>query len=105
MIVGRRFADSQGNPRQREFSLGVVDLAGFELAAVPAPLTQNQSLTETGAVGPAVPRRISMADAVMPTRSGNEIGKRRVSRPAGHPAIPPRRLGLELPTSIEIAGL
>lgn len=52
----------------------------------------------------AEPRRISMADVVMPTRSGNVIGKRCVGRPAGRQGILPRRPGLELPTGIDIAG-
>jgi len=50
-------------------------------------------------------QQISMVDVVLPTRNGTAIRKRCVSRPTEHQAILLQRLGLELPTSIEIADL
>jgi hypothetical protein len=42
---------------------------------------------------------------VLPTRTGISIRKRCVTRPTEQKAILLQRLGLELPTSIECAGL
>jgi hypothetical protein len=50
-------------------------------------------------------QKISLVDVVLPTRTGIAIRKRCVSRPTEHQAILLQRLGLELPTSIEIANL
>jgi len=50
-------------------------------------------------------QQISLVDVVLPTHTGIAIRKRCVSRPTGHQAILLQRLGLELPTSIEIADL
>jgi transposase len=48
-------------------------------------------------------QQISLADVVLPTRTGIAIRKRCVSRPSAHQAILLQHLGLELPTSIELA--
>ena len=50
-------------------------------------------------------QQVALVDVVLPTRTGVTIRKRCVSRPTEHQAILLQRLGLELPTSIEIAGL
>jgi hypothetical protein len=50
-------------------------------------------------------QQICLVDVVLPARSGIAIRKRCLSRPSEHRAILRQRLGLELPTSIEIAGL
>jgi transposase len=49
--------------------------------------------------------QIALVDVVLPTRTGISIRKRCVTRPTEHQAILLQRLGLELPTSIECAGL
>ena len=50
-------------------------------------------------------QQIALVDVVLPTRTGVAIRKRCVSRPTEHQAILLQRLGLELPTSIEITEL
>ena len=50
-------------------------------------------------------QQISLVDVVLPTRTGIAIRKRCVSRPTEHQAILLQRLGLHLPTHIEIADL
>ena len=50
-------------------------------------------------------QQIALVDVVLPLRTGMAIRKRCVSRPTEHQAILLQRLGLELPTSIEIADL
>jgi hypothetical protein len=50
-------------------------------------------------------QQVALVDVVLPTRTGVTIRKRCVSRPTGHQAILLQRLGLELPTSIEITDL
>jgi transposase len=47
-------------------------------------------------------QQVVLVDVVLPTRAGVTIRKRCVSRPTEHQAILLQRLGLELPTSIEI---
>jgi Transposase len=47
-------------------------------------------------------QQIALVDVVLPTRTGVTIRKRCVSRPTEHQAILLERLGLALPTSIEI---
>jgi transposase len=49
--------------------------------------------------------QIALVDVVLPTRTGISIRKRCVTRPTEQKAILLQRLGLELPTSIECAGL
>jgi hypothetical protein len=48
-------------------------------------------------------QQISPMDVVMPTRPGTAIRKRCVGRPTEHQAILLQRLGLQLPTNLEIA--
>lgn len=50
-------------------------------------------------------QQVSLVDVVLPTRTGITIRKRCVSRPTEHQTILLQRLGLELPTNIEIADL
>lgn len=50
-------------------------------------------------------QQVALVDIVLPTRTGLTIRKRCVSRPTEHQAILLQRLGLEFPTSIEIADL
>jgi transposase len=50
-------------------------------------------------------QQISLVDVVLPTRAGLALRKRCVSRPTEHQAILLHRLGLELPTRLEIADL
>lgn len=50
-------------------------------------------------------QQIALVDVVLPTRTGLTVRKRCVSRPTEHQAILLQRLGLELPTSIELADL
>jgi hypothetical protein len=50
-------------------------------------------------------QQISLVDVVLPTRKGVEVRKRCVSRPTEHQAILLQRLGLDLPSSLEIADL
>lgn len=47
-------------------------------------------------------QQVVLVDVMLPTRTGVTIRKRCVSRPTEHQAILLQRLGLELPTSIEI---
>ena len=47
-------------------------------------------------------QQISLVDVVMPTRSGTAIRKRCISRPTEHQKILLQRLGLQLPTHLEI---
>lgn len=47
--------------------------------------------------------QISLVDVVLPTRAGISIRKRCVSRPTDHQAILLQRLGLEIPTRLELA--
>ena len=46
--------------------------------------------------------QISLVDVVLPTRAGISIRKRCVSRPTDHQAILLQRLGLEIPTRLEL---
>jgi len=46
---------------------------------------------------------VTLVDVVLPTRSGVTIRKRCISRPTEHQAILLQRLGLELPSSLEMA--
>jgi transposase len=46
---------------------------------------------------------VTLVDVLLPTRSGVTIRKRCVSRPTEHQAILLQRLGLQLPTSLEVA--
>ena len=46
---------------------------------------------------------VTLVDVLLPTRSGVTIRKRCVSRPTEHQAILLQRLGLELPSSLEVA--
>jgi transposase len=48
-------------------------------------------------------QQISLVDVVMPTRTGTAIRKRCISRPTEHQAILLQRLGLQLPSNLEIA--
>ena len=48
---------------------------------------------------------ICMADVVLPTRAGQIIRKRCISRPTEHQAILLQHLGLDLPASLEIAAM
>ncbi len=50
-------------------------------------------------------QQVCLVDVLLPTRNGPTIRKRCVSRPTEHQAILLQRLGLELPTSIEIAAM
>ena len=50
-------------------------------------------------------QQIALVDVVLPLRTGTTIRKRCVSRPTEHQAILLQRLGLQLPTCIEIADL
>jgi transposase len=47
-------------------------------------------------------QQIALVDVVMPTRSGTAIRKRCVSRPTEHQAILLQRLGLQLPSNLEM---
>ena len=47
-------------------------------------------------------QHIALVDVVMPTRPGTAIRKRCVSRPTEHQAILLQRLGLQLPTNLEM---
>jgi len=47
-------------------------------------------------------RKLQVVDVVMPTREGPEIRRRCVARPTDHQAILLQRLGLTLPTTLEI---
>ena len=47
-------------------------------------------------------QQIALVDVVMPTRPGTAIRKRRVSRPPEHQAILLQRLGLQLPSNLEM---
>jgi transposase len=49
--------------------------------------------------------QISLVDVVLPTRTGIKIRKRCVSRPTEHQSILLQRLGLEIPTCINLADL
>jgi hypothetical protein len=46
---------------------------------------------------------VTLVDVLLPTRSGVMIRKRCISRPTEHQAILLRCLGLELPSSLEMA--
>jgi len=46
---------------------------------------------------------VTLVDVLLPTRTGVTIRKRCISRPTEHQAILLQRLGLELPTSLEMA--
>ena len=46
---------------------------------------------------------VTLVDVLLPTRSGVTIRKRCVSRPTEHQTILLQRLGLELPSSLEVA--
>ena len=46
---------------------------------------------------------VTLVDVLLPTRSGVMIRKRCISRPTEHQAILLQRLGLELPSSLEMA--
>jgi hypothetical protein len=46
---------------------------------------------------------VTLVDVVLPTRSGVTIRKRCISRPTEHQVILLQRLGLELPSSLEMA--
>jgi transposase len=48
-------------------------------------------------------QQIKVADVVLPTKSGWEIRKRCVTRPTDHQAILLQRLGLHLPSRLEMA--
>ena len=48
-------------------------------------------------------RKLQVVDVVMPTRQGVEIRRRCIARPTEHQAILLQRLGLTLPSSLEIA--
>jgi hypothetical protein len=50
-------------------------------------------------------RHIQLVEVVLPTRTGVEIRKRRISHPTDHQAILLQRLGLQLPESLEITCL
>ncbi len=50
-------------------------------------------------------QQVCLVDVLLPTRNGPTIRKRCVGRPTEHQAILLQRLGLELPTSIEIAAM
>ena len=47
--------------------------------------------------------QVALVDVVLPTRKGIDIRKRCISRPTDHQAILLHRLGLSLPSSLEIA--
>ena len=47
-------------------------------------------------------RKLQVVDVVMPTREGVEIRRRCIARPTDHQAILLQRLGLTLPTSLQI---
>jgi transposase len=47
-------------------------------------------------------QQIALVDVVMPTRPGTAIRKRCISRPTEHQAILLQRLGLQLPTNLEM---
>jgi len=49
--------------------------------------------------------QIALVDVILPLRTGIAIPKRCVNRPTEHQAILLQRLGLGLPTSIEVADL
>ena len=50
-------------------------------------------------------QQVCLVDVVLPTRNGPTIRKRCVSRPTEHQAILLQRLGLELPTCLEITAV
>jgi hypothetical protein len=47
-------------------------------------------------------RKIRVVDVVLPTRSGMILRKRCITRPTDHQAILLRRLGLQLPSCLEM---
>ncbi len=49
--------------------------------------------------------RIKLVDVLLPTRTGPVIRKRCVSRPTDHQAILLHRLGLNLPTGLEMTSM